>query len=228
MLKLRGVSKRFGSRTVLRGIDATLETGTLALLVGPNGAGKSTLLRLMAGLLSPDSGTVERNCTDTELAYLGHDTFLYNGLTALENLAFWERLYGGTASEATLMAALKRVGLERFADTRAGVFSRGMAQRLNLARVLLRAPRLLLLDEPGTGLDARSLAMLRGEVAALSAQGATVIWISHDLAGDLPMADLVLELANRTLAYAGPVASWPGRAALSAAPVADTTGGAAC
>lgn len=224
MLTLRGVGKRFGSRTVLRGIDATLAPGTLSLLVGPNGAGKSTLLRIMAGLLSPDSGTVERACADTELAYLGHATFLYGGLTALENLAFWERLYGGDVSEAGLMAALKRVGLERFADTRAGVFSRGMAQRLNLARVLLRAPRLLLLDEPGTGLDARSLATLRNEVTTLRAQGTTVIWISHDLTGDLPMADCVLELANRTLAYAGPAAGWPGRAAL----VAGATGGATC
>lgn len=225
MLTLRGVSKRFGSRTVLRGVDMSLNAGTLALLVGPNGAGKSTLLRIMAGLIPPDTGTVERDCTETELAYLGHDTFLYGGLTALENLAFWERLHGGSASEAALMAVLKRVGLERFADARAGVFSRGMAQRLNLARVLLRAPRLLLLDEPGTGLDARSLATLRNEVAALRAQGAAVVWISHDLAGDLPMADHVLELANRTLAYAGPAGSWPGREALSAAAPA---GGTSC
>ncbi len=226
MLTLRGVSKRFGSRTVLRGIDLTLDAGTLALLVGPNGAGKSTLLRLMAGLLAPDAGTVERGCADTELAYLGHATFLYGGLTALENLAFWEGLYGGRSSEAELMAALKRVGLERFADVRAGVFSRGMAQRLNLARVLLRAPRLLLLDEPGTGLDARSLTMLRAEVAALRAKGTAVIWISHDLTGDLPMADRVFELANRTLTYAGPAADWPGRTAM--APAAGTAGGATC
>ena len=226
MLTLCGVGKRFGSRTVLRGIDATLDAGTLSLLVGPNGAGKSTLLRIMAGLIQPDTGTVERRCADTELAYLGHATFLYGGLTALENLAFWERLYGGNTSENGLMAALKRVGLERFADVRAGVFSRGMAQRLNLARVLLRAPRLLLLDEPGTGLDTRSLAMLRREVTALSAQGTAVIWISHDLAGDLPIADRVLELANRTLAYAGPAAGWPGAAAMT--PATDAAGGLTC
>ncbi len=204
MLILHGVSKGFGSRTVLKSIACRLEPGTVTVLAGANGAGKSTLLRIMAGLLAPDEGIVELHCHEAKRAYLGHATFVYPGLTALENLRFWDRMQGGSGAEDRLLDALARVELGRFADEYAGTFSRGMAQRLNLARVLLGEPRLLLLDEPGTGLDARSLNMLRSEVVRCRAYGAAVIWISHDLAGDAPLADRVLELSNKTLRQCSP------------------------
>lgn len=194
VLRLHGVSKAYAGRAVLRDVNLVLRPG-VTLLTGANGAGKSTLLRLLAGLENPDSGVVEG---DPLISYVGHATFLYAGLSALENLAFWDRLHGGDADEERLLAVLDRVELTRFADDRAGTFSRGMAQRLNLARVLLQAPLtreqewLLLLDEPDTGLDTRSEAMLLREVSAARDSGAAVVWISHHVAAHAPMADGIL------------------------------------
>ena len=120
------------------------------------------------------------------------------------------------------MAGLARVGLEAHAHERAGVFSRGMAQRLNLARVLMQAPDVLLLDEPGTGLDVASLALLRREILAARQRGACVVLISHDLAGDAPLADRLLALEHRKLAYDGSPAGFGGFA-----PVETPAGAAA-
>jgi heme exporter protein A len=127
---------------------------------------------------------------------------VYPGLTALENLAFWKNAQGLRLAEADLMKLLERVGLERHAHERAGIFSRGMAQRLNLARALLPDPELLLLDEPGTGLDSRAAAMLREEIARARQRGAGVVWISHDVAADAPLADRVLTLSQGRLGEA--------------------------
>ena len=210
MLKLAGIGKLFGARAVLRNISLEVHPGTVTLLVGPNGAGKTTLLRIMAGLARPTVGTVERLYEDGGLGYLGHATFIYPGLTALENLAFWSGMHGKPTDRATLSAALGRVELSPFAEERAGTFSRGMAQRLNLARILLQSPALLLLDEPGTGLDVRSLAMLHREIAAARDRGAGVVWISHDVAGDAARADRIIAIENRTLGYCGPASAYPG------------------
>ncbi len=192
MLRFERVSKRYGGRMILREISLRLEAGQVLLLAGPNGAGKSTLLRLAAGLAAPSSGSVHLD--DVPLGYLGHATGVYPNLSALDNLAFWQRLHRGDDRQATLLAALERVGLARRARDRAGSFSRGMAQRLNLARLLLREPRLLLLDEPGTGLDAEARGLLLAEIAAARARGAGVLWVSHDLDRDLPCADRLAEL----------------------------------
>ncbi len=207
LIALRDVDKDFGERAVLRRISLSVAPGAITLIVGSNGAGKSTLLRIMAGLCSPDAGTVERSCET--LGYLGHATFLYPGLSALENLAFWHRAAGYDPSEPELLAALARVELERFADEKAGNFSRGMAQRLNLARALLPEPDLLLLDEPGTGLDRRSRALLRRETTAARARGAGVVWVSHD-AADLADADRVILLARKKIAFDGSAQAYAG------------------
>ncbi len=234
MLKLTGVGKMFGARVVLKNITLATEPGTISLLVGANGAGKTTLLKIMAGLARPSIGTVECDCEPGEMGYLGHATFIYPGLSALENLAFWSRLYGFGADRSRLIALLERVNLARFAEERAGSFSRGMAQRLNLARILLQSPRILLLDEPGTGLDASSLALLRKEMVQARKEGAAVVWISHDLAGDAPCADRILAIANKTLAYDGTPENWPGldAAAHSTGPSGtvspSVTGASAC
>lgn len=222
LLALRGVSRRFGSRTALRDVTLSVAPGTVTLLAGGNGAGKTTLLRLMAGLLKPSEGCVERACPEERSGYLGHATFLYPGLSALENLAFWQGLHGGDTDAATLEAALDRVGLAAHGDEKAGGFSRGMAQRLNLARVLLQRPDLLLLDEPGTGLDVAARALLHREIAAARDRGAGLVWVSHDLLGDLPLADRVVALAGRQVAYDGPAAAYD-------APTGDgDAGGGAC
>lgn len=204
MLELNRVAKLYGVKVIFKDVSCSFAAGSVSLLVGGNGAGKSTLLRIMAGLSRPSAGTVRRAEDDTRLGYLGHATFLYPGLTALENLAFWREAHGLRLSGQELLAGLERVGLAAHAHERAGVFSRGMAQRLNLARVLMLEPNLLLLDEPGTGLDAASLALLRREVRAARNRGACVVLISHDLSGDAPLADRLLALEERRLAFDGP------------------------
>ncbi|MDR2727116.1 MAG: heme ABC exporter ATP-binding protein CcmA [Deltaproteobacteria bacterium] len=206
MLKLDGVSKRYGNRLVLRDINLTLEAGSVLLLVGVNGAGKSTLLRLAAGLTPPTSGAVA--CPDAAIGYLGHATGLYPGLSALDNLAFWQRLYRADARPTTLLAALDRVGLAGRAHDRAAALSRGMAQRLNLARLLLLRPELVLLDEPAAGLDPASFALLAEEIAAARDRGAAVIWASHHLDRDRSLADRLIELADRHVRYDGPAAAF--------------------
>ena len=203
MLHLHRVAKLFGLKAVLRNVSCTFAPGSITLLVGDNGAGKSTLLRMAAGLSRPSAGEITRS-ENAVIGYVGHATFLYPGMTALENLAFWARLYGTSAREKDLLALLDQVGLAAHAHERAGVFSRGMAQRLNLARVLMRPADLLLLDEPGTGLDASSRALLREQMRAARNRGACVIVVSHDYADDSAVADRVIALRNGVIAYDGP------------------------
>ena len=201
---IRRVGKFFGSKLVLRDVSAQVRSGQALLVVGGNGAGKTTLLKIMAGLSRPTAGEVELGVAPEDCAYLGHATFLYPRLTACANLTFWGRMYGQSPTRAKLEAVLDRVGLLRVADEPAGTFSRGMAQRLNLARVFLIQPKLVFLDEPGTGLDPASQELLRREIVALKEAGAGVVWVSHHLTADLPFAESVLYLKDAGVAYFGP------------------------
>lgn len=207
-LAVRGVGKFFGAHLVLRDVSVEARAGEALLVVGGNGAGKSTLLKIMAGLSRPSAGEVDCQAEPERCAYLGHATFLYPRLTARANLLFWGRMYGAAPGNEAIEAALDRVGLLRAADEPAGTFSRGMAQRLNLARVFLVAPHLVFLDEPGTGLDPASQELLRREIAGLKAAGAAVVWVSHHLAADLPLAERVLHLRDTRVAYCGPAADF--------------------
>ena len=203
LLKLEKVAKFYGNRLIIKDVSCTVEPGTVTLLAGPNGAGKSTLLKIMAGLSEPTAGKVELTVENDNIGYVGHQTFIYPDLSALENLSFWSSLHGQKNDEATLLAALDRVELKRFAFERAGCFSRGMAQRLNLARVFLLQPSLILLDEPGTGLDVRSMGILHNEIAAAKDRGAGLVWISHSVASDLARADKVLAIRDKKVEYFG-------------------------
>ena len=209
LLTLDAVSKVFGSRLVFKGLSLAMPPGAVLLVAGPNGAGKSTLLRIMAGLSRPTTGAVTLAVDKERLGFLGHATFIYPELSAMENLRFWSRLHGVKASEEQLLEALARMELAPFAHERAGTFSRGMSQRLSLARVLMHAPDLLLLDEPGTGLDARSMTILRREILAAKERGAGLVWISHHLERDLGAADLVLAIEAKAMRYFGPARDFP-------------------
>ncbi|MYL82664.1 heme ABC exporter ATP-binding protein CcmA [Desulfovibrio aerotolerans] len=204
LLRLCRVSRFYGERAVLRNIELVLAPGQALLVVGPNGAGKSTLLRLLAGLLPPSEGEITTELAPGEIGYLGHKTLIYPKLTARANLAFWQAMFGLPRDDAPIEAVLARVGLSRFADEEAGVFSRGMSQRLSLARVFLTGPRLLLLDEPASGLDPASAAMLRREIRAAADAGAAVAWVSHNVAADLAVCDRVVLLRGCRVAYDGP------------------------
>ena len=208
VVRLRRVSRFYGERAVLKNIDLELVSGQVTLVVGPNGAGKSTLLRLVAGLLPPSEGEVETELPPGGIGYLGHKTLIYPKLTARANLAFWQSMFGQPRDDAAVTAVLARVGLAGFADEEAGVFSRGMSQRLSLARVFLTAPKLLLLDEPASGLDPASAVWLRREIRAVADDGASVAWVSHNIAADLAACDRVVRLDGHRVAYDGPAAGF--------------------
>jgi heme exporter protein A len=203
VLLLDDVGKSFGRRPILSRIGMALDQGEVVLVAGANGAGKSTLLKIMAGVIQPSQGRVRWTVDQGMVGYMGHRTFLYPRLSAAENLRFWARLYGRGSGRDEILAALKRTGLAHVLHEPAGHFSRGMAQRLSLARMILLDPRVLLLDEPGTGLDRSSREMLRAEIVRARTEGKSVVWVSHDLESDLNLADRVLALADTRVVYLG-------------------------
>ena len=212
MLQLIGIEKRYGNRLILKNINFSLTAGTITLLGGANGSGKSTLLHIIAGLIPQDSGHVMHALPAGSIGYLGHQSLLYPALTVTENLAFWRRLHGVPSSEHMVAAALRRMELDAFCHEKAGTLSRGMSQRLSLARLLLLKPQLFLLDEPGAGMDAPSLELLRRELLLAKTQGSAILWVTHSLADDISCADWVLLLADRQLAYSGPAHNFPNHA----------------
>ncbi len=197
MIHVRGLQKRFGYRWVLRRLDWTVEPGQVIVLLGPNGAGKTTLLRVLATLTRFQGGRVQvagaqlpKEATQARrrIGYLGHATFLYPDLSAEQNLRFYARLYQVPDPEARIHALLEQVGLLARRRDPVRTFSRGMQQRLALARVLLIEPPLLLFDEPFTGLDQEGAATLTDILHQLVAQGRTLVLTSHDFPRVLPLA----------------------------------------
>ena len=160
----RNVAKYFGDFPALRGVDLEVRSGETLALLGRNGAGKSTLLQLFAGLSRPSDGTIELRVGAEDfrrgVGVLGHGQWLYDDLTAAENLAFFAQLYAVKDAEAKIDSWLELTGLSRFRDSRVNEFSRGMRQRLAIARAFLHEPRVLLLDEPWTALDDRAIRFL--------------------------------------------------------------------
>jgi ABC-type multidrug transport system ATPase subunit len=207
-LQTRGLKKRFGALTALRGIDLDVSRGTIHAILGPNGAGKSTLLKILAGLAQPSEGKVEikigkaplepRKARHT-IGYVGHTTLLYPELTASENLVFAGRLFGVRDPELRAQVLLEEEGLSEVAERRAGTFSRGMAQRLSIARSRVHAPEILLLDEPFTGLDRRSADALAKRLLDLRDSGHALVLITHDLRRAGEIADRADTLIRGTV-----------------------------
>ncbi len=182
------VSRHFGRRRVLNKISFRCNAGEIVALLGANGAGKSTLLAIAATLLAPSAGVVQYGDAIAafgaelrgRIGVLGHDLFIYPELSAFENLAFFARAYAVRDVDRAVKVALERAGLDR-RDDPAGRFSRGMRQRLALERALLHDPRLVLLDEPFTGLDDAATVALRARLADLKTAGCIVLLATHDL-----------------------------------------------
>jgi heme exporter protein A len=159
VIRARALEKRYGDRRVLRGLDVELPDGSFLLVTGRNGSGKTTLLRILAGLTSSDGGTVELPPREA-IGYLGHEPLVYRELTPLENLSLFARLYRIPERGERVGMLLERFGLWDVRHDRVSTFSRGMQQRLGLARVLLHDPKLLVLDEPYNALDTEGSALL--------------------------------------------------------------------
>jgi heme exporter protein A len=186
LLDVRHLSKRIGGRWVLRDVTLELVGGEVGVIVGPNGAGKSTLLKVLAGVWQPSGGMVRRFGSenaqpDGRIGYLGHRSMLYPMLTGLENLTFYARLYGLPAPRAAAAQALRRVGLGAFQHEAVRRYSRGMEQRAAIARAFLSNPRLLLLDEPYTGLDLDATRLVDTLVGEVVAEGGGALLITHNL-----------------------------------------------
>ncbi len=202
------VSRHFGRRRALARVSLGFRAGEVTALVGPNGAGKSTLLAVLSTLLRPSSGQVRYDGRAAvawgddlrrHIGLLGHDLFLYADLTARENLEFFGRLYGlgGDGRLRDRVArALAEARLEDRADDRAGEFSRGLRQRLALERALLHEPRLVLLDEPFTGLDDDSVGLLAARLDGLRRSGSIVVMATHDFESADGLVDRVVAVRN--------------------------------
>ena len=190
MIALHGIRHDFAGRVVLDGVDLEVPRGQRLALLGPNGAGKSTLLRIAASLLSPRAGTVRVagheypggvNAARAEIGYLGHDPQVYLDLSPWQNLRLFGDLYGVPDLRRRIPDALSAVGLLARAHDPVRTFSRGMAQRMGIARMGLHDPSVLLLDEPYTGLDADGSRLLDAVIRGTS-DDATVVMVTHDLA----------------------------------------------
>ena len=202
---LEDVTKLFGRFAALRGVSAEFAPGCLYAVLGENGAGKSTLLRMMAGLAQPTRGSVRvfgappRNAQQ-RLGYMGHASFLYDELDARENLRYFAGLYG---SAATWDSAIAQVGLDPALARRVGDYSQGMRQRLSLARAVLHAPDLLLLDEPFSNLDAGSAAAMAQLLGKMRDAGRTIFVVTHQPAHLAEVADESITIAGGVVASRG-------------------------
>jgi heme exporter protein A len=200
-IELDGLERRYGERVALAGVSVRLDAGETLAVLGGNGAGKTTLLRVLAGLLRPHAGRArvlgahlpaERWKLPGRIGYLGHDPLLYRELSGRENLRYHARLHG--VPPPRVGELLEAVGMERRADDPVRELSRGMVQRLAVARAVLHDPELLLLDEPRAGLDAAAVERLEPLIGRAS--GRTRVLVSHDVTGALAEANAVVRLKH--------------------------------
>jgi heme exporter protein A len=207
-IELRGVTRHFGERSALREVSARIPAGATLAVLGRNGAGKSTLLRILAALLRPHEGEVlvfgeplprRAFAVRAKLGLLAHEPLLYRELTGRENLEYHARLHG--VPRERVEEVLEAVAMERRADDPVRLLSRGMVQRIAIARAVLHAPQLLLLDEPRANLDPSAAELVEPLIGRAS--GCTRVLTSHDPGAALAEADLVLALRDGRAVFVG-------------------------
>ena len=211
-VSVRGLSKRFGRQRALSDLSLNLSAGQVIVLLGPNGAGKSTLLGILSTLVRPTAGkvlyqtksldNVEGESLRRQIGVLSHEALLYSGLTGLENLCFFGALYEVENLEDKVRKRLEEVGLDEEASTRpVSGYSRGMLQRLSLARALLHDPRIILLDEPFTGLDRKGMEALSKSIDQSKQEERLQIVVTHDFQPLDGLADHLVVLRRGKLAH---------------------------
>jgi heme exporter protein A len=210
-LAVEGVWKYFGDFPALRDINFTCEAGSCLALIGRNGAGKTTLLRAVAGFSRPMRGKIRilgkeprETAARRNMGFIGHGIAVYDELSALENLTLYARLYGCEDPRGKALQWLENTGLERVRDGLVREFSRGMRQRLAVARAFLHEPAVLLLDEPFTALDDRAIAVLQRLLREGLEQGRTIVLSTHQLREALELATHVALLVRGQVAFHGP------------------------
>ncbi len=217
LIAVEKLDKVYGARWALRGVSFRVHPGEIVALVGPNGAGKTTLLRILATLTRPSAGVlgIGRIPLDTHaraarnaIGFVGHQTFLYDNLTARENLEFFARLYNLRDASARVVQVAQAVGVENRLNDVVGTLSRGLQQRVTLARLLLHQPAVLLLDEPYTGLDQTAANRLDDIFKRAQSEGRAVLFSTHDLERGLAVCDRALILQNGRLIHDWPRAAW--------------------
>jgi heme exporter protein A len=213
MIKIHNLTKTFGHRVVLRGIDLTLNEGDFVTLLGANGAGKTTLLHLIASLSKPTAGDIfingyrladAANQLRRFIGLVSHKTLLYDDLTAEQNLRFYARMYDVPDAAKRIETVLNQVGLWGRQHDPVRTYSRGMQQRLAIARAILPNPPILLLDEPDTGLDQHAADMLGNLLSAVGVSQRAILMTTHNLERGLSMGGRVAILAKGKIVYDAP------------------------
>jgi heme exporter protein A len=216
LVRAEGLERTFAGARVLAGVDLTVEPGELVALLGPNGAGKTTLLRILATLLRPTRGRLllfgqeaASRSPDVlrRIGYVGHESACYADLTGAENLAFYAELFGVPDPETRVAELLAWTGLDAASRRPVRTYSRGMAQRLALARALVHRPTLVLLDEPFSGLDPEAMERLEERLRALGAGGQAVVFSAHDVDRTAALATRAVVLRRGRVAWSGDATS---------------------
>jgi heme ABC exporter ATP-binding subunit CcmA len=211
LIEIKGITKRFGNRKVLDGVDLSVPKGSFTAVFGPNGAGKTTLLKILATLSLPTSGTATVDGRDLleeaamirkSIGVVSHNPYIYAELSVGENLRFFGRMFGLGQKELDerVRGLLEQLGMAHRARDRTEILSRGMKQRVAIARALLHRPKVLLLDEPHVGLDPKASAVLDRALREFREKGGTVLMITHDLAKGREMADRLVFLFRGRIA----------------------------
>lgn len=209
MIEIKKLTKQADNKLILRGVDLSIKQGETVAILGPNGAGKSTLLKVLATLIKPSSGLVKINGLDLKkdhievkklFGYLPHSSLLYDHYTPLENLLFFGELYGVKDVENRARQLVKEVGLSFFINEPVKNFSRGMIQRIAIARAIIHDPKIMLLDEPHTGLDQGAITILNNVVLSMKEKGCTTLMVTHDFKQAAEICDRIIIVKNGKIA----------------------------
>jgi len=209
VIEIKELKKQADDKMILRGIDLSIEKGETVGILGPNGAGKSTLLKVIATLIKPSTGQVTIGGYDLKknqgeikklFGYLPHSSLLYDHYSPLENLVFFGNLYGVENARERALELVKEVGLSFFLNEPVKNFSRGMIQRIAIARAIIHEPELLLLDEPHTGLDQSAITILNNVILGMKAKGVTTLMVTHDFNQAAEICDRIVIIKNGKIA----------------------------